>query len=240
MSRIEWTEKTWNPTIGCTKISAGCKNCYAEVMAKRLRAMGNNDYVDGFRFKMLPSRLRYPHTIKKPTVFFVNSMSDLFHEEVAEIFLNQVFEVMQQTPRHQYQILTKRAQTMLRYCLDKAIPNNALLGVSVENKTALSRLRYLRQIDCKRFLSIEPLLGDLGELDLAGIDWVIVGGESGHNARRMYKDWAINIKNQCEMQGVPFFFKQWGAYGEDGVKRSKKQNGRLLLGKTWNQILITH
>lgn len=237
MSKIEWTEKTWNPTIGCTKISTGCKNCYADVMAKRLQAMGNKDYIEGFKFKVLPSRLNYPKTIKNPTVFFVNSMSDLFHEQMPISFLDQVFDVIKQTAQHTYQILTKRARRMLEYFINKRIPDNVLLGATVENRQAVKRIDYLRGISSKKFLSIEPLLEDLGELNLSGIDWVIVGGESGHKARPMLKEWAISVKEQCERQNIPFFFKQWGTYGEDGIKRNKKLNGRLLLNREWNQTL---
>ncbi len=210
MSKIEWTEKTWNPSIGCNKVSAGCKNCYAEVMAKRLQIMGNQDYANGFQFKILPHRLNYPITIKKPTIFFVNSMSDLFHEEMPFDFLDKVFETMQQTPQHHYQILTKREKILYEYCKNRHIADNIFLGVTVENQKVKRRIDILRKIDSKRFLSLEPLLEDLGVLDLSGIDWVIVGGESGFKARPMKKEWVLNIKNQCDQQGIPFFFKQWG------------------------------
>ncbi len=236
MSKIEWTEKTWNPSIGCDKVSAGCKNCYAEIMAKRLQAMGNNEYYDGFEFKALPSRLSFPKSIKKPTTFFVNSMSDLFHERMPFDFLDEVFKTMAETPQHTYQILTKREKRMLEYCKDKKIAENILLGVSVENRKVKNRIDVLKKIDSTRFLSIEPLLEDLGKLNFAGIDWVIVGGESGNKARLMKSEWVINIKKQCEQQTIPFFFKQWGTYGEDGVKRNKKSNGRLLLNKQWNEV----
>ena len=235
MSRIEWTERTWNPSVGCTKVSTGCKNCYAEVMAYRLRAMGNKDYADGFKFKMLSDRLDLPKLRKKRTIFFVNSMSDLFHEEMSFDFLDRVFEVMEQTPWHTYQILTKRPQVMYDYCKNKTVADNIFLGVSVENKMAKKRIDILRKIRCRKFLSIEPLLEDLGELAFDGICLVIVGGESGLNARRMNKQWVLNIRKQCQEQATPFLFKQWGAYGEDGIKRSKKENGRWLDGFLYGQ-----
>ena len=237
MSKIEWTQKTWNPSIGCTKISQGCKNCYAEVMAKRLQAMGNKDYKDSFRFKILPQRLNYPLTIKKSTLFFVNSMSDLFHEQMPFSFLDKVFNIIRKTPQHFYQVLTKRASIMKEYCQKIDIPKNVILGVSVENKKALGRIDILRQVKVSKFLSIEPLLEDLGgDLVLSGIDWVIVGGESGYGARPMRKEWVINIQKACLKFDVPFFFKQWGAYGEDGLKRNKKANGRLLDKKQYSQV----
>jgi protein gp37 len=235
-SKIEWTEATWNPSIGCDKISSGCKNCYAEVMAKRLQAMGSAGYEEAFKFKIIPDRLDSPLKVKKPTKFFVNSMSDLFHEEMPFEFLDKVFETIRQTPQHTYQILTKREQILETYFRARKVPDNVWLGVTVEMKTKKNRIDALRNIDAKiRFLSIEPLLDDLGKIDLSNIHWVIVGGESGHKARPMKPEWAINIQRQCDEQGVSFFFKQWGAWGADGVKRSKKANGRILLNKEWNE-----
>lgn len=235
-SKIEWTEATWNPTIGCNKISAGCKNCYAEVMSKRLKAMGVDDYKDGFKFKILPHRLNFPYKTIKPTKFFVNSMSDLFHEEVPMKFLNQVFDVIENTPHHIYQILTKRAENMHKYFHNNRPPKNVWLGVTVENRRSKYRIDLLRNINSEiKFLSLEPLLEDLEELVLENIDWAIVGGESGPKARPMDKEWVINIKDQCEAQNVAFFFKQWGTWGADGVRRSKKANGRKLLNKTWEE-----
>ena len=236
MSKIEWTEKTWNPSIGCNKVSSGCKNCYAEVMAKRLQAMGNKDYKDGFKFKILPHRLKTPLKIRKPTTFFVNSMSDLFHENMPFDFLDEVFETMEKTPRHRYKILTKREKIMYDYCKDKKISENIFLGVTVENKKALKRVPVLKKINCKKFLSVEPLLEDLGMVDFEGIDWVIVGGESGFRARRMQGEWVLKIKSQCEKQNIPFFFKQWGQYGEDGIKRNKKANGRIFSNEIFNSL----
>jgi protein gp37 len=235
-SKIEWTEATWNPSIGCDKVSAGCKNCYAEVMAKRLQAMGTAGYEDAFKFKVLPDRLETPFKVKKPTKFFVNSMSDLFHEKMPFEFLDKVFETIRQTPQHTYQILTKREKLLEKYFRKRIVPDNVWLGVTVEVKSKKNRIDALRNIDAKiRFLSIEPLLDSLGEIDLTNIHWVIVGGESGHKARPMKEEWAVDIQKQCDTQGVSFFFKQWGAWGADGVKRNKKANGRILLGQEWNK-----
>lgn len=235
-SKIEWTEATWNPSTGCTKVSAGCKHCYAETMARRLQFMGTPGYENGFEFTLMPERLSIPYKIKRPTKFFVNSMSDLFHEKMPYEFLDKVFEVIQNTPQHTYQILTKREDKLAEYFANRIVPRNVWLGVTVEIKKTKNRIDVLRNIDAKiRFLSIEPLLEDIGDLDLTNIHWVIVGGESGAKARPMKKEWAISIQNQCDEQDVAFFFKQWGAWGEDGVKRSKKANGRILLGKEWNE-----
>lgn len=236
-SNIEWTEQTWNPTTGCTKISSGCKYCYAETMAKRLQAMGSKGYENGFQLSILPERLSQPLNRKKPTVYFVNSMSDLFHKSVSFEFLDQVFEVIKKTPQHSYQILTKRASRMRDYFINRDVPANAWLGVSVENKRhGIPRINYLREIEATvRFLSVEPLLENLGVLDLSGIHWVIVGGESGKNARKMEEEWALSVKHQCNIQNVAFFFKQWGAWGADGIKRSKKENGRKLSGRKWDE-----
>jgi protein gp37 len=234
-SKIEWTESTWNPSVGCNKISSGCKFCYAEVMANRLKSMGAVGYEDGFDFKMLPERILMPYRIKKPTKFFVNSMSDLFHEKATSSFLDKVFETISNTPHHTYQILTKREKKLNEYFETRNVPHNVWLGVTVENKLNKKRVDVLRNIDAQiRFLSIEPLLEDIGTIDLTNIHWVIVGGESGHKARPMKTQWVLNIKEQCEAQGVSFFFKQWGTWGADGVKRSKKANGRELLGQEWN------
>ncbi len=234
-TKIEWTEESWNPTIGCTKISDGCKYCYAEVMAKRLQAMGVKGYENGFKFTLMPERLEQPLKKKKPTKFFVNSMSDLFHEEIPAYYLDNIFEIIKQTPQHIYQILTKRENRMVKYFANKIIPKNVWLGVTVENKiSGLPRIDKLRDIKATvKFLSIEPLLENLGQVNLNGIDWVIVGGESGHSARLMKSEWVLNIKKQCEKKKIPFFFKQWGTWGADMVKRSKKKNGRELLGELW-------
>ena len=235
--KIEWTEQTWNPSAGCTKISAGCKNCYAETMAVRLQAMGVVGYENGFKFSTVPQRLNDPLKRKKPTVYFVNSMSDIFHEDMPEDYLNKIFEVIRQTPHHTYQILTKRADRMFRYLSNKEIPENIWLGVTVENKKeGVPRIDKLRKLKASvLFLSIEPLLEDLGQINLEYIDWVIVGGESGHKARPMEKEWVLNIKQQCEENDIAFFFKQWGTWGADKVKRNKKINGKKIDGKIWQQ-----
>lgn len=238
VSSIEWTEQTWNPTVGCTKISPGCKNCYAEVLARRLKAMGACGYENGFDLTVLPQRLNDPMKRKKPTIYFVNSMSDLFHEGVPDTYIEQVFSVIEQTPQHTYQILTKRAARMALHFAHRTVPRNAWLGVSVEDKIyGVPRIEELRKVPATiRFLSVEPLLEDVGALDLTGIHWVIVGGESGPKARPMRKAWALAIQQQCEAQGVAFFFKQWGGWGSDGKRRAKAANGRLLEGRTWDQM----
>lgn len=235
-STIEWTEQTWNPTTGCTKISPGCKNCYAEVMARRLQAMGAPGYEDGFNLALHPDRLAQPLQRKKPTVYFVNSMSDLFHEDIPDEFLDRVFSVVRQTPQHTYQILTKRADRLPQYFKDRNCPQNVWLGVSVEDrKYGVPRIDHLRRVDAHiRFLSVEPLLEDLGKLDLRGIHWVIVGGESGHKARPMREEWVAKVKEQADAADAAFFFKQWGGWGADGVKRHKKANGRIFKGRTWD------
>lgn len=237
-SKIEWTEQTWNPVTGCTKISPGCKYCYAETMAHRLHAMGTRGYENGFKLSLLPERLTQPLVRKKPTKYFVNSMSDLFHEDVDDAFIDQVFDVIRQTPQHVYQILTKRAERMADYFASRQVPTNAWLGVSVEDREyGKPRIRQLKKVNAAvRFLSIEPLLEDLGKLPLAGIHWVIVGGESGQHARPMHTDWVDNIHEQCRHANVAFFFKQWGGWGADGKKRNKKSNGRTYHGKVWNEM----
>lgn len=239
-SKIEWTEATWNPSIGCKKVSSGCANCYAEVMARRLQAMGTPGYEDGFEFKILAERVDAPRHVKKPTKYFVNSMSDLFHEKMPFAYLDKVFSTIRETPHHTYQILTKREKRLADYFSKRRVPDNVWLGVTVENKRELKRIDALRAIEARiRFLSVEPLLEDLAVINLANIHWVIVGGESGHGARPMKKEWALNVQRQCDAQDVAFFFKQWGAWGEDGVKRSKKANGRLLDDREWNQEPIS-
>lgn len=234
-TKIEWTEETWNPTIGCTKVSAGCKFCYAETMANRLQAMGIPGYENGFKFSLMPERLEQPIKKKKPTKYFVNSMSDLFHEKMPEEFLDKIFNVIKETPHHIYQILTKRDKRMAEYFKNRSVPKNVWLGVTSENrKDGLPRIDNLRKIKATvKFLSLEPLLEDLGKINLKGIDWVIVGGESGPKARLMKEEWAISIKDQCTKANIPFFFKQWGTWGADEIKRNKKSNGRLLQGKLW-------
>jgi len=239
MSRIEWTEKTWNPTTGCTKVSPGCRNCYAEVMARRLHAMGVPGYGRNFELTLQHDRLEQPLRHARPVTYFVNSMSDLFHQAVPDSFLDAVFDVIRRTPQHTYQILTKRAQRLPEYFASRECPRNVWLGVSVEDRRRLRRIAWLRSVEATvRFLSIEPLLEDLGHIDLAGIHWVIVGGESGHRARPMRSEWAENVRRHCETSGVPFFFKQWGKYGPDGVGRSKGANGRELRGRTFDEYPV--
>lgn len=238
ISRIEWTEQTWNPTVGCTKISPGCKHCYAEAMSRRLEAMGTPGYENGFALTLLPERLDDPIKRKKPTVYFVNSMSDLFHEKVPDEYIERVFDVIRKTPQHTYQILTKRAARMARFFRTRQVPRNAWMGVSVEDrKYGVPRIDHLRKVRASiRFLSVEPLLEDVGQVDLTDIHWVIVGGESGPKARPMQKAWALSVQHQCEAQEVAFFFKQWGGWGADGEKRAKGANGRLLEGRTWDEM----
>ncbi|MCD4679520.1 MAG: phage Gp37/Gp68 family protein, partial [Bacteroidales bacterium] len=214
----------------------GCQNCYAEAMARRLKAMGTKGYENGFEFSIMPERLEQPLNIKKPTKFFVNSMSDLFHEKMPFAYLDAIFEVIENTPWHTYQILTKREKVMSEYLIDICLPKNVWLGVTVENQETKHRIDYLRNVSASiRFISIEPLLEDLGEINLQNIHWVIVGGESGIKARPMKSEWALNIKKQCEQQQVAFFFKQWGIWGADGIKRNKKLNGRELNGRVYNE-----
>jgi protein gp37 len=238
-TKIEWTEKVWNPSVGCDKISAGCKFCYAESFAKRLQAMGLEEYKDGFKFKIVPHRLEEPLKIKKPTKFFVNSMSDLFHEEMPFEYLDMIFDVIRKTPQHIYQILTKRDKVMLEYFGNRKLPDNVWLGVSVENATFKYRIDSLRKVKAKiRFISFEPLIGEVGKINLNKIHWAIVGGESGIKARPIKKEWVEEIFNQCKQQSVAFFFKQWGTWGADEVKRNKKANGRVFKGKVWNEYPV--
>lgn len=240
-TKIEWTEMTWNPTVGCTKISPGCKNCYAEKMAERLMAMRTPGYENGFQLTLLPNRLDDPLNRKKPTVYFVNSMSDLFHEDVPFHYIDSVFDVVRRAHWHTFQILTKRADRLAEYFRDRVAPDNAWMGVSVEDrKYGLPRIDQLRHIPARvRFLSVEPLLEDLGEMDLSGIHWVIVGGESGPKARPMQPGWVLSIQEQCEEQDAAFFFKQWGGWGADGKRRAKKSNGRMINGRTYDEMPMT-
>jgi len=238
LSNIEWTEVTWNPAVGCTKISPGCAHCYAEVMACRLKAMKVSGYENGFNLTLLPHRLEEPLNRTKPTVYFVNSMSDMFHKDIPDDYIQQVFDVIRRAPQHTFQVLTKRAERMAEFFKHYQPPRNAWLGVTVEDKKhGLPRLNWLRRVPAVvRFISVEPLLEDLGRMNLKGVHWVIVGGESGPKARPMREEWALNVKHQCEAQNVAFFFKQWGGWGADGKKRSKKHNGRLLEGRTWDAV----
>lgn len=237
-SKIEWTDQTWNPVTGCTKISPGCKHCYAELLAKRLQRMGAPGYEKGFRLTLHPARLDAPLKRRKPTAWFVNSMSDLFHEQVPFEFIDRIFETVRATPQHRYQILTKRPERMETYFRECPAPPNVWLGTSVEDrKYGLPRIAILQRIHSSiRFLSIEPLLEDIGALNLTGIAWVIVGGESGPRARPMKPEWARSVRDQCNHAGVAFFFKQWGAYGNDGVRRAKSANGRQLDGRMYERM----
>ncbi len=228
-SSIEWTEMTWNPTTGCDKISAGCKFCYAEVMARRLYAMGIEKYKNGFELTMHEDALHVPYSWKHQKVVFVNSMSDLFHKKIPLDFIKKVFDVMNDTP-HVYQILTKRADVLLRHNSELTWGHNIWMGVSVENEKVTHRIDLLRQTNAKvKFLSCEPLIGPLPNLNLDGIDWVIVGGESGRKPRPMNEEWVLDIMDQCKRKKVKFFFKQWGG-------TNKKKNGRLLKGRTYDQM----
>jgi protein gp37 len=229
-SSIEWTESTWNPVTGCSKISPGCKHCYAERLAKRLQAMGQPNYARGFELELQEHMLEIPLRWTKPQTIFVNSMSDLFHDDVPVEYIQRVFDVMRHADWHRFQVLTKRADRLLELDRDIDWTPNIWMGVSVESKKYLDRMDKLRKTSAPiKFLSIEPLLEDLGEFDLAGIDWVIVGGESGPGARPMNPEWVRNLRNLCLATDIPFFFKQWG-----GTR--KKVTGRLLDGLTWDQM----
>ena len=239
-SRIEWTDSTWNPVTGCTKASSGCQHCYAETMTRRLKAMGVAKYANGFKFTIHEESLSEPLKWRKPRNIFVCSMSDLFHKDVPFEFVDKVMSIIAQTPQHRYQFLTKRAERMAEYFRTHQVPANVWLGVTVDVAQSKIRIDSLRQIDGAsiKFLSCEPLLEDLGVLDLNGVDWVIVGGESGNQARPMKREWAISIKQQCDANGKSFFFKQWGTWGADGIKRSKGKNGKQLDGKVFRSIPV--
>lgn len=231
-SAIEWTESTWNPLTGCTKISPGCKHCYAERMAKRLQAMGQPNYRNGFQLTLHEHSLEIPLHWKQPQMIFVNSMSDLFHEEVPLEYILRVFATMSKASWHTFQVLTKRSDRLLE--LDKELlwPENVWMGVSVENQSYTFRVDHLRETHAViKFLSLEPLLGPLANLNLSGIHWVIVGGESGPGARPIQESWVLDIRDQCLDANIPFFFKQWGG-------TNKKKSGRELDGKTWDELPI--
>ena len=229
-SKIEWTQKTWNPTTGCDKVSQGCKYCYAEVMAERLRAMGVAKYRNGFSLTLHPEELDVPRRWKKPAVIFVNSMSDLFHDDVPVDFLRAVFRVMSECPHHTFQVLTKRAERLAELSPLLTWPPNVWMGVSVENESVAWRISYLQRTSAAvKFLSVEPMLGPLPNPDLTGIGWVIVGGESGPKARPMREEWVQDLLLRCDEAGVAFFFKQWGG-------RNKKAAGRTLNGRTYDAM----
>ncbi len=229
-SKIEWTESTWNPATGCTKISSGCKNCYAERMAIRLRAMGQPNYVNGFQVTTHEHVLEYPLKWRKPQTIFVNSMSDLFHDEIPADFIWKVFDVMEKAHWHRFQVLTKRAKRFKELAPTLPWSKNVWMGVTVESQDYMERIDCLRATKAEvKFLSLEPLLSSMEGLNLEGIDWVIVGGESGPGSRPIQEEWVLGIREQCEAQQVPFFFKQWG-----GI--NKKKAGRLLEGRTWDEM----
>lgn len=232
-SSIEWTEMTWNPTTGCDKVSAGCKFCYAEVMSKRLHAMGVEKYKDNFELRIHYDALNIPYSWKHGKVVFVNSMSDMFHKDVPLEFIQRVFEVMNDNPQHVFQVLTKRADRLFELHKKLTWTHNIWMGVSVENQKVIERIDFLRKTNAKvKFLSLEPLIGPLPNLNLKKIDWVIVGGESGHKSRIMNPSWVIDIQEQCKKAKVAFFFKQWGG-------RNKKANGRELNGRTYDEMPLT-
>lgn len=229
-SGIEWTESTWNPVTGCTKISPGCKHCYAERMAKRLQAMGQANYVNGFALTLQPHMLELPLEWKKPQTIFVNSMSDLFHKDVSLEYIRRVFDVMTRAHWHRFQVLTKRADRLAELSPKLEWAPNIWMGVSVETDKYRGRIDELCSTGAQtKFLSLEPLLGPLHDLNLTGIDWVIVGGESGPRSRPLDSEWATDLRDQCRRAKVPFFFKQWGG-------KNKKKAGRLLEGQTWDQM----
>jgi protein gp37 len=229
-SGIEWTESTWNPVTGCTKISPGCKHCYAERMAERLQAMGQRNYRNGFELTLQPRMLELPLQWKKPQRIFVNSMSDLFHEDVPLPYIREVFGVMRRASWHRFQVLTKRAERLEHLSAQLDWSDNVWMGVSVESDAYRSRIDHLRKTNARvKFLSLEPLLGPLRALNLNGIDWVIVGGESGPGARPLEPHWVVELRDQCRKAATPFFFKQWGG-------TNKKRTGRLLEGRTWDEL----
>jgi len=232
-SSIEWTELTWNPTTGCDKLSAGCKFCYAEVMTKRLKAMGQEKYADGFKIiRTHEAELARPFTWSGRKTVFVNSMSDLFHVNVPLPFIKRVFDTMNKCPQHKFQVLTKRAELLADYSSELNWSENIWMGVSVEDYRVRDRIDYLRKCGAQtKFLSLEPLLGPLPDMDLTGIHWVIVGGESGRKPRPMQEEWVEDIRKQCEAAGVAFFFKQWGG-------RNKKAAGRELNGRTYDDMPV--
>ena len=249
-SKIEWTDTTWNPLTGCSIVSDGCKNCYAMQMSQRLAKMGKEKYqgvtrISGGRavwtgkINLSPETLEDPYRWSKPRNVFVNSMSDLFHPDVPDDFIKQVWKVMKETSKHNYQVLTKRPERMVDFVhgiIGEVLPN-VWLGTSVEDANTVSRIDDLRVTPAAvRFISFEPLIGDVGRVDLTGIDWAIVGGESGTDARPMSEEWVDNLKYECFHANVAFFFKQWGAIGADGVRRPKHENGRMYKGQEWNEM----
>ena len=231
-SNIEWTEMTWNPTTGCDKVSAGCKFCYAEIMSRRLQAMGVEKYKDNFEVRIHEDALNIPYTWKQSKVVFVNSMSDLFHKNIPLEFIQKVFRVMNENPQHIFQVLTKRAERLFELHKELKWTHNIWMGVSVENDKVRDRIDFLRKTNARvKFLSLEPLIGPLRHLNMSGIDWIIVGGESGHNPRPMKPEWVLEIQEQCKNNDVAFFFKQWGG-------KNKKAAGRILNGRTYDEMPV--
>ncbi|WP_027089835.1 DUF5131 family protein [Thomasclavelia saccharogumia] len=229
-TKIEWTEKTWNPITGCSSVSSGCKNCYAKKMAKRLHAMGNPRYINEFEVTVHEDLFEQPLNIKKPNIIFVCSMSDLFHENVPYKTIEQIFDIMKRAYWHVFQVLTKRPERLLEFSRKYEIPKNVWVGTSVENESVINRVDILKNVEAEiHFLSCEPLLGPLTELNLDKIQWVVVGGESGSNARSVDKQWIIEIRDKCKEKNVPFFFKQWGGW-------NKKKNGHELDGKVYKEM----
>jgi protein gp37 len=231
-SKIEWTESTWNPITGCTKISSGCKFCYAEIMARRLKAMGQQKYQNGFELTLHPETLQEPYSWKKPRMIFVNSMSDLFHKDVPIVFIQKIFAVVRDNPQHIFQVLTKRADILQYYDSEGWLnwPHNLWMGVTVENSEVVNRIDNLRKTGARvKFLSCEPLISPLQNINLQDIDWVIVGGESGRTPRPIKEEWVIDIKEQCQRAGVAFYFKQWGG-------TNKKKSGRMLQGTKYDKM----
>jgi protein gp37 len=232
-SAIEWTEATWNPVTGCTKVSPGCAHCYAETFAERWRGVPGHPYEQGFDLRLWPHRLEQPLKWKRPRVIFVNSMSDVFHPEIPFEFVEQIFAVMAEASHHTFQILTKRHERLAEVARELPWPSNVWMGVSIENKRWVCRADYLRQVPAAvRFISGEPLLGRLERLNLTGIDWLIAGGESGHRARPVDPEWLRELRDLCTEEGVSFFFKQWGG-------RTPKAGGRKLDGREWSQLPLT-
>lgn len=238
-TKIEWTERTWNPITGCTKYSMGCENCYAEKMSRRLCAMNNEKYRNGFEVTLHIDELREPLKWKKPSTVFVCSMSDMFHKDVPFEFVDKIMSIIKRTPQHNYQLLTKRADRMAEYFKNKLVPKNVWIGVTVEAAKYKDRVDHIRDINASvKFISCEPLLDDIGEINTKGIDWIIVGGESGNCARPMKEEWVVSIKKQANRNNVAFFFKQWGTWGQDGIKRNKKDNGKLLQDRVFQAMPI--
>jgi len=244
-SKIEWTDATWNPVTGCSKVSAGCANCYAERFAERFRGVKGHPFEQGFDLKLWPQRLDWPLNWKEPRRVFVNSMSDLFHEEVPDEYIARVFDVMERADRHVFQVLTKRSERMRKwveqYCKHKTIAGHIWMGVTVERQDYYGRIENLLKVPAKvRFLSLEPLLGpiQLKAHEMRFLQWVIVGGESGPGARQMQKDWAVALRDQCERYKIPFFFKQWGVFNSRGERVGKKEAGKKLEGRMWKESPI--